>query len=177
MIFIGGISDGIKEIFYNNKVYCRFCGERSAVRILMTYTYFSFFFLPLFKWNRHFYVEFGCCGRQYELKKEVGMQLLRGMEAEITPDDLTPTGQRRENWQKDYGPGWNETPAERSQEAAFQQAENPEAAPYGVKALTAAAEPAKESTQKDETDRRYCPHCGKEIDVKFSYCPHCGGKL
>ena len=55
----------------------------------MTYMYFSFFFIPIFKWNRRFFVEMSCCGAVYELDLEVGKRLLRGEEVEITESDLT----------------------------------------------------------------------------------------
>ena len=31
--------------------------------------------------------------------------------------------------------------------------------------------------KEDRSEKRYCSHCGEEIDVSFSYCPHCGEKL
>ena len=53
----------------------------------MTYMYFSFFFIPIFKWNRRFFVEMSCCGAVYELDPEVGKKRF-GAE-EITERDLT----------------------------------------------------------------------------------------
>ncbi|WP_455903522.1 zinc ribbon domain-containing protein, partial [Clostridium sp.] len=58
-------------------------------QVYMTYMYFSFFFIPIFKWNRRFFVEMSCCGAVYELDPEVGKRLLRGEEVEITESDLT----------------------------------------------------------------------------------------
>ena len=50
---------------------------------------YVFFFIPIFKWNRRFFVEMSCCGAVYELDPEVGKRLLRGEEVEITENDLT----------------------------------------------------------------------------------------
>lgn len=170
MILIGGISDGIKELFYKNRVYCRYCGERAAIRILMTYTCFTFFFIPIFKWNRRFFVEFGCCGRQYELTKEVGMRILHGEDVEIESGDLTPTGQRRENWQKDYGSDLQDT-----QNIPVKTEDTP--APANEAALLERPAKIQAPKKEDRSEKRYCPHCGKEIHVTFQYCPYCGGKL
>ena len=91
MIFIGGISDGTRQLFYGKRLYCRFCGYDSEISVYMTYMCFSFFFIPILKWNRKFYVRFSCCGRCRELDKEVGMQLLRGADVTIRETDLGET--------------------------------------------------------------------------------------
>ena len=89
MIFIGGINQGMQQIEYLKTVICSRCGAYGRYEVFMTYMYFSFFFIPLFKWNRKFYVKMSCCGAVYELSPEKGMALLRGQEAEITEADLT----------------------------------------------------------------------------------------
>ena len=56
MIFIGGISSAVKQLEYLKTVICSVCGGYGRYQVFMTYTYFSFFFIPLFKWNRKFYL-------------------------------------------------------------------------------------------------------------------------
>ena len=53
MIFIGGISSAVKQLEYLKTVICSVCGGYGRYQVFMTYTYFSFFFIPLFKWNRN----------------------------------------------------------------------------------------------------------------------------
>ena len=67
MIFIGGISQGEKILNYTQTVICDICGRYGRYQVIMTYMYFSFFFIPLFKWNKRFYVKMTCCGSVYEL--------------------------------------------------------------------------------------------------------------
>ncbi len=148
MIFIGGIAEGIKQLIYGRQVFCRFCGRGTEVELYMLYTYFSFFFIPLFKWNRRFILRFRCCGRQFALNKEKGMAILKGEETEILPEDLTELQSGAWN-------GYQDT------EAPFRQPDEAETA----------------KRKEDRSEKRYCPHCGEEIDVSFSYCPHCGEKL
>lgn len=88
MIFIGGISSGVKQIEYTKTVNCSRCGSYGGYQVYMTYLYFSFFFIPLFKWNRRYYVRMSCCGAEYELTPRMGQKLLKGMDTEICEEDL-----------------------------------------------------------------------------------------
>ena len=89
MIFIGGISQGNKILRYGRSIACACCGQMGVGQVVMTYMYFSFFFIPLFKWNKRFFVPMSCCGAVYELSREAGQAILRGEESELTSADLT----------------------------------------------------------------------------------------
>ena len=91
MLFIGGISSGSRQIAneYIKTVICSRCGAYGRYQIFMTYMYFSFFFIPLFRWNKRFYVKMSCCGAVYELDPEVGRRLLRGEGVDIAESDLS----------------------------------------------------------------------------------------
>lgn len=54
----------------------------------MTYTVLSLFFIPVFKWNRHYYVKIICCGTLYELDPEIGKRIERGEQTDIQPGDM-----------------------------------------------------------------------------------------
>ena len=88
MIFIGGISSGVKQIEYGKMVVCSRCGAYGRYHVYMTYMYFSFFFIPLFKWNRRYYVKMSCCGAEYGLEPEIGRALLHGADVDIRDEDL-----------------------------------------------------------------------------------------
>lgn len=100
LIFIGGISQGQKLLDYVKTVICSSCGGYGRYQIFMTYMYFSFFFVPLFKWNRRFYVKMTCCGSLYELNPEKGKAILHGRQVDIAPPDLTlvEEGRRGASW-------------------------------------------------------------------------------
>ena len=98
MIFIGGISQGEKILNYTQTVICDICGRYGRYQVIMTYMYFSFFFIPLFKWNKRFYVKMTCCGSVYELDPEVGRRLEKGEAIEIRPQDLTPVSGTGGGW-------------------------------------------------------------------------------
>ncbi len=88
MIFIGGISQGRKVLVYTGQLVCKFCQRMAPCQVLMTYYYFSFFFIPLFKWNKRFLLKMDCCDAVYELCTDKGKAIARGEQVVIGPEDL-----------------------------------------------------------------------------------------
>jgi len=88
MFFIMGIDPREKQIPYNELFICGQCGKYGRYQVFMRYMCFSLFFIPLFKWNRQFYVRTNCCGTVYALDPEIGKELLRGAQLEVKPEHL-----------------------------------------------------------------------------------------
>jgi hypothetical protein len=84
-----GITDGRQDFDFNQLITCSICGKYGRFNVFMTYTVLSLFFIPTFKWNRHYYVQTSCCGTVYELDPEIGKMIARGEEVEILPSHLT----------------------------------------------------------------------------------------
>lgn len=84
MFFVGifGIQEKIKEIKEFNNVICA-CGRYSRLKLIEQYTYFHFFFIPIFKWNRRYYVEARCCGRVFEVPEDYVEEALRSDSLDI----------------------------------------------------------------------------------------------
>lgn len=103
MFFIGGVSSGTRELKFSQMVICSQCGSYGRYQAYMTYMCLSLFFIPVFKWNRRYYVKMSCCGTVYELKEETGKRVARGEQNEILPGDLVlvQSGQRPDH-------GWNQ---------------------------------------------------------------------
>ncbi|HEX3076754.1 MAG TPA: zinc ribbon domain-containing protein [Lachnospiraceae bacterium] len=95
MFFIMGISQKEKKLNYDKLVICKCCGKYGHVEVFMTYSYFMFFFIPLFKWNRHYFIRMNCCGSTCELNTELGRAIEQGADVVINPDNMNFTG--REN--------------------------------------------------------------------------------
>lgn len=91
MFFIMGISDGQKELNYDNygMNICKSCGAYSRYTVFMTYMCLSLFFIPTFKWGKKYYVKSSCCNSIFELDEEKGKAIARDENVRITDEDLT----------------------------------------------------------------------------------------
>ncbi len=102
VIFVGGVSQGQKILSEGLVRLCGSCGSHGRYQVIMTYMYFSFFFIPLFKWNRRYYVKLDCCEAVYELDPVVGKAVLRGENPDIAEADLrlVQAGRYAKTWQE-----------------------------------------------------------------------------
>lgn len=90
MFFVFGISNGEKQLEYNQTMVCKECGRFGRLNVYMTYMYFSLFFIPLIFWNRKYYAKSTCCNTVYSLNPEIGKRIKKGEDVEITEKDLEP---------------------------------------------------------------------------------------
>lgn len=90
MFLMIGISDGRKDLDFSQMTICDSCGAYGRLTVYMTYMALALFFIPIFKWNRKFYVQASCCGAVYLLDPEIGRRIARGEQLEIRPEHLTP---------------------------------------------------------------------------------------
>lgn len=86
MFLIMGINNGMKQTGFDQLIVCPVCGKYGHLHVYMTYTYLMFFFIPVFKWDRHYYARMECCGAQAELDPDFGKAVARG---EVTYIDVT----------------------------------------------------------------------------------------
>jgi tRNA(Ile2) C34 agmatinyltransferase TiaS len=59
------------------------CGRYSRLKLLEEYTYFHFFFIPIFKWGRKYSVEARCCGRVFEVPGDYINELIQSDSLDI----------------------------------------------------------------------------------------------
>ena len=83
MFFMMGITNGRKELEHRQTVICDVCGRYGRYQVFMTYMVLSVFFIPLFKWNKRYYVQMSCCDTVYELDPEIGAAIAHGENADI----------------------------------------------------------------------------------------------
>lgn len=88
MFFLMGITNGRKDLNFNQVITCPVCGMYSRYQVYMTYMVLSVFFIPCFKWGKRYYVETGCCHAIYELDKQVGKRISHGENIKIMPQDV-----------------------------------------------------------------------------------------
>lgn len=88
MFFIIGINSDEKKLDFSQMVICSRCGKYGRYEVFMHYMVLSLFFIPLFKWNKKYFVRSKCCNSVYELPKELGQRIARGEKIEISEEDL-----------------------------------------------------------------------------------------
>lgn len=90
MFFIFSISTKEKEIDFVQTTICPSCSSYGRYEVFMTYTHFSLFFIPIFKWNKKYYVRTSCCNSLYGIDNDLGRAIERGEKTVIQESDLHP---------------------------------------------------------------------------------------
>jgi hypothetical protein len=88
MFFIMGISQKEKRLDFDQVMICKCCGKYGHADVFMTYTYFMFFFIPLFKWNKQYYIRMRCCNSTAKIDSDLGKAIEHGSITEIDLDKI-----------------------------------------------------------------------------------------
>lgn len=88
MFLIMGINQSEKKLNFDQLVICKCCGKYGRAEVFMTFTYFMLFFIPIFKWNKHYYVKMNCCGSYGEISKELGKSIENGQIKELNLEEI-----------------------------------------------------------------------------------------
>jgi len=89
MFFAIGITDRREDLEYDGGVMtCDSCGAYGRYQIFMVCTVLYLFFIPVWRWNKRYYVETSCCHTVYELDPSVGEAIAGGEQIEIRETDL-----------------------------------------------------------------------------------------
>lgn len=70
MFFILGVESKEKVIKTIRNIICKGCGQMSSYDLLLTYSFLHLFFIPIFKWNKKYYLRSRCCNSIFEISKE-----------------------------------------------------------------------------------------------------------
>lgn len=95
MFFIMGISQKEKQLNFDQLVVCKCCGRYGHIEVFVTYSYFMFFFIPILKWNKHYYVKMNCCDSICELDMEIGQAIEKGKMDSLEVNMLVSIAARR----------------------------------------------------------------------------------
>ena len=88
MFFMMGVTQEKKDLEHDQTMICDVCGSFGRYNVFVVYTVLTLFFLPVWKWNRHYYVETSCCYALYELDPEIGRKIENGEDVKIKESDL-----------------------------------------------------------------------------------------
>ena len=91
MFFIMGITNGKKELDYDNNMnICKVCGSYCRYNIFYTYMCLTLFFIPVFKWSKEYFAESSCCGSVFKINTDNGKMIAKGEEVVLNDDDVSP---------------------------------------------------------------------------------------
>ena len=88
MIFIGGISDKRLTLGYLKSVMCKHCRQTYIMELIKSYSFFHFFFLPLWKWQVRYELKCERCQAVMTISNVLGKAWEQGEELNLTLWDL-----------------------------------------------------------------------------------------
>lgn len=94
MFFIVGITSGTAALGLRRCGFFPCCSRGGAAAVTCLYRQFTFFFLPLFRFGKRYFVSCPCCGAVYEIGRDEGKRIERDPQAEIDPGKLRRTSGR-----------------------------------------------------------------------------------
>lgn len=94
MILFFGITNKQEKLNYQGKIKVHSCGKFGKETCYMEYLVFSIFFIPIIKWRKKYYLVYNCCGKIYEIEKEIGKQIEQGENVDIVDENLICVNQQ-----------------------------------------------------------------------------------
>lgn len=88
MFLFLGILPQKKPIKFHQQMICEACGSYGSFEVWMTCQVLYIFFIPVYKWDKKYYVETTCCHTIYELDPEIGRDIEKGKNVEIHQNNL-----------------------------------------------------------------------------------------
>ncbi|WP_125154057.1 zinc ribbon domain-containing protein [Clostridium rectalis] len=90
MFFIGilGIEDRRKTVKVIQNSVCKACNRLSSYELIKENTVFHLFFIPIFKWNKRYYLVSRCCNSIFQIPIEIGEEIENSKRQTIQDDDL-----------------------------------------------------------------------------------------
>lgn len=80
MFFFGifGIQQKDRPVKEFDNIICPECGRLTRAELRESFTYFHFFFIPIFKWNKQYFLQLRCCGSIYTVNQDYVRELQHG---------------------------------------------------------------------------------------------------
>lgn len=90
MFFIGifGIENKSKTISTSQNIVCPVCGAYGRYDVIKAYNFFHIFFIPLFQWNKQYFIQTRCCNKLCNLDTNIGLKIENGEAAEIKSEHI-----------------------------------------------------------------------------------------
>ena len=91
MFFIGvmGLGNRSEQLRGGIAADCSGCGKKVYLTLSVTYEYFHFFFIPVFKFHRQYYAVCSNCGSLFQVEESAAREVLSGRLNKLRPEQLT----------------------------------------------------------------------------------------
>ena len=106
MFFMMGITQRQEEIDFDQTIICDVCGSYGRLMMFVTYSVLTLFFIPVFKWDYHYYVRTTCCNSLYEIDEDLGKAIVRGDVHSLNEGDLHMVRKGRASYKKCFNCGY-----------------------------------------------------------------------
>jgi len=83
MFFLIGIGQEEEKLDYVQTGLCPCCGHYGRYEVYRRASVFRLFFIPLFRFDKQYYVRMSCCSSLAPIQKETGRMIERGEVAEL----------------------------------------------------------------------------------------------
>lgn len=90
MFFIGifGADERKKEIKSIQNVVCKACENMTTYKLIRVNKIFHLFFIPIFKWDKRYYLISRCCNTIFSIPYNLGESLENSEDVDIKDEDL-----------------------------------------------------------------------------------------
>lgn len=83
MLLLFGTGEGTDDLYLDQKIRCPLCGKKAELQGYCTYQAFRLFFLPVFRWDMHYFVRTSCCGALAPLSRKQGEAVDAGAKLDV----------------------------------------------------------------------------------------------
>ncbi len=94
MFFVVGVNNRLEQLNFRQNIVCPCCGRYSALEAFKGYDYVSLFFVPVFRWNKQYYLRAVCCESTCMIDKDLGRKIEDGTITNVDVNRLNFT----RNW-------------------------------------------------------------------------------
>ena len=77
-----------KKLEFDQMILCKNCDRYGRLEVYKIYSHLSFFFIPLFQWNKRYFVKMECCHAVCEISAELGREIEKGNVTKLDPSLL-----------------------------------------------------------------------------------------
>ncbi|WP_270474220.1 zinc ribbon domain-containing protein [Clostridium cochlearium] len=90
MFFIGifGIDERKKDIKLVQNLVCKACGNMTTYKLVKVNKVFHIFFIPIFKWDKRYFLISRCCNSIFGIPNNLGENLENNEDIDIKDEDL-----------------------------------------------------------------------------------------